>query len=138
MILQLPGVSSSYQMFSGKCAESGFYTEENYQRGLNATAAFTALIHGDEDFSYVHNVRSFISTWSIADWLLQLLAINEPEQDVAKTPGLGDCQFGLFQCYQALILHILIDYKRFVETVRATEQWVSLPSAVTSRAQAST
>ena len=95
MILQLPGVSSSYQMFSGKCAESGFYTEENYQRGLNATAAFTALIHGDEDFSYVHNVRSFISTWSIADWLLQLLAINEPEQDAVKTPGLGDCQFGL-------------------------------------------
>ena len=95
MILQLPGVSSSYQMFSGKCAESGFYTEENYQRGLNATAAFTALIHGDEDFSYVHNVRSFISTWSIADWLLQLLAINEPEQDAVKTPGLRDCQFGL-------------------------------------------
>lgn len=98
MMIQLPGVSSSYQMFAGKCVESGFYTEENYQRGLNATAAFTALIHGDEDFSYVYNVRSSAFTLSITDCLLKLLAINEPEQDPVKTPGLGDCQFGLCSC----------------------------------------
>ncbi|KAG9097099.1 hypothetical protein FS749_007078 [Ceratobasidium sp. UAMH 11750] len=84
----LPGVSSANQMFAGRCtADVQFYTEKNYKRALVWAAVMTAVTHIDPDFSTVFAIE----------------AINEPEMDYNKTPGLGDYE------------------KNFVKVVRAVE-----------------
>ncbi|KAG8759621.1 hypothetical protein FRC12_009716 [Ceratobasidium sp. 428] len=84
----LPGVSSANQMFAGRCtSDIQFYTEKNYRRALTWAAMMTALSHMDPDFSNVFSIE----------------AINEPEMDYNRTPGLGDYE------------------KNFVKVVRMTE-----------------
>ncbi|QRV95252.1 Cellulase (glycosyl hydrolase family 5 protein) [Ceratobasidium sp. AG-Ba] len=71
----LPGVSSANQMFAGQCTPNvNFYNDENYDRALIWAAVMTAMCHIDPDFSSVFGIE----------------AINEPEMDYNKTPGLGD------------------------------------------------
>ncbi|KAG9121348.1 hypothetical protein FRC07_002724 [Ceratobasidium sp. 392] len=71
----LPGVSSSKQMFAGRCtSDVQFYTPRNYRRALVWAGVMAAVTHIDPDFSTVFAIE----------------AINEPEMDYNKTPGLGD------------------------------------------------
>ncbi|KAG0146398.1 hypothetical protein CROQUDRAFT_657375 [Cronartium quercuum f. sp. fusiforme G11] len=71
----VPGVGSANQYFAGNyTSEVHFYTDANYQRALTWTAVVTAMIHHDPDFQRV----------------VGLLAVNEPEVDGSKTPGLED------------------------------------------------
>ncbi|KAG8693790.1 hypothetical protein FRC09_010298, partial [Ceratobasidium sp. 395] len=84
----LPGVSSAKQMFAGRCtSDVQFYTPRNYKRALIWAGVMTAIAHLDPQFSTVFAIE----------------AINEPEMDYNKTPGLGEYE------------------KNFVKVVRGVE-----------------
>ncbi|KAG8785267.1 hypothetical protein FRC12_017790 [Ceratobasidium sp. 428] len=84
----LPGVSSAKQMFAGRCtSDVQFYTPRNYKRALIWAGVMTAITHLDPQFGTVFAIE----------------AINEPEMDYDKTPGLGEYE------------------KNFVKVVRGVE-----------------
>ncbi|KAG8706182.1 hypothetical protein FRC09_002543, partial [Ceratobasidium sp. 395] len=84
----LPGVSSAKQMFAGRCtSDVQFYTPRNYKRALIWAGVMTVITHLDPQFGTVFAIE----------------AINEPEMDYSKTPGLDEYE------------------KNFVKVVRGVE-----------------
>lgn len=94
----LPGVSADHQMFAGQCTDPNFYTKTNFQRGLQLSAVLTALIHADPDWSSEWCFPFHDTKHSLIDWLVvyALQALNEPDQDPSKTPGLDTCNYILY------------------------------------------
>lgn len=97
----LPGVSSSVQMFAGKCTtDIQFYTSHNYQRALVWTAVIATLIHLDPDYQSVYTLQ----------------AINEPERNAAQTPGLQQFYTDFVQTIRAVELAVGIKTPDFKAT----------------------
>ncbi|KAI9446884.1 family 5 hypothetical beta glucosidase from glycoside dehydrogenase [Russula earlei] len=84
----LPGVQVADQMFTGHCTNNvQFFTSYNYGRALTWTAVMTFLTQLHPNYESVFSIE----------------AVNEPQMDAEKTPGLDEFE------------------KDFVRTVRAME-----------------
>ncbi|KAH7100796.1 glycoside hydrolase family 5 protein [Auriculariales sp. MPI-PUGE-AT-0066] len=83
----LPGVAAIKQMFAGLCTtDVQFYQNSNYERALIWAGIMTAMSHLDADFAKVFSIQ----------------AANEPVQNAAQTPGLGQYYTDFVQVTRAI------------------------------------